>query len=331
MSSSVQPGSMISGLGTAVPDRVLTNFDLEKMVETSDQWIRERSGIEKRHILGADENNSDLAVTAAKRALDEAGLKPEDVECIMLATITPEYAFPATACLIQAKLGALHAAAFDLSAACSGFLYALQLADGMIRTGTFKNVLVIGSEALSRVTDWEDRSTCVLFGDGAGAAVLVPSDGKRGILSTYTKSDGRLAELLWIPAGGTARPASHDTVDQRLHFLKMEGREVFKHAVRTMTDAAKKAVKLARLEFEDVDWLIPHQANIRIIEAIAERVHIPRERIVVNLQEYGNTSSATIPLALDEARRDGRIQPGHKCLLVAFGGGFTWASSLIVL
>jgi 3-oxoacyl-[acyl-carrier-protein] synthase III len=321
---------MISGLGTAVPDKVLTNFDLEKMVETSDQWIRERSGIERRHILGAGENNSDLAVAAAKRALDEAGLEPEDVECIMLATISPENPFPATACLVQAKLGALHAAAFDLSAACSGFLYALQLADGMIRAGTFKNVLVIGSEALSRVTDWQDRSTCVLFGDGAGAAVLVPSDGKRGILSTYTKSDGRLARLLWIPAGGTARPASRETVEERLHFLKMEGREVFKHAVRTMTDAAKQAVKLARLEFEDVDWLIPHQANIRIIEAIAERVHIARERIVVNLQEYGNTSSATIPLALDEARRDGRIQPGHKCLLVAFGGGFTWASSLVV-
>jgi 3-oxoacyl-[acyl-carrier-protein] synthase III len=321
---------MIAGLGTAVPDRVLTNFDLEKMVETSDQWIRERSGIERRHILGADENNSDLAVAAAKRALDEAGLKPEDVECIMLATITPEYPFPATACLIQAKLGASHAAAFDLSAACSGFLYGLQLADSMIRSGTYKNVLLIGSEALSRVTDWQHRSTCVLFGDGAGAAVLVPSDGKRGILSTYAKSDGRLAELLWIPAGGTARPASHETVDQRLHFLKMEGREVFKHAVRIMTDAAKKAVKLAHLDFPDVDWLIPHQANIRIIEAIAERVHIPRERIIVNLQEYGNTSSASIPLALDEARRDGRIQPGHKCLFVAFGGGFTWASSLVV-
>jgi 3-oxoacyl-[acyl-carrier-protein] synthase-3 len=330
MHSPVQPGSMIAGLGTAVPDRVLTNFDLEKMVETSDQWIRERSGIERRHILGADENNSDLAVAASKRALDEAGLKPEDVECIMLATITPENPFPATACLIQAKLGASQASAFDLSAACSGFLYALQLADGMIRSGTYKNVLVVGSEALSRVTDWQNRSTCVLFGDGAGAVVLVPSDGKRGVLSTYAKSDGRLAELLWIPAGGTARPASHETVDQRLHFLKMEGREVFKHAVRTMTDAAKKAVKLAHLDFPDVDWLIPHQANMRIIEAIAERVHIPRERIIVNLQKYGNTSSASIPLAMDEARRDGRIQPGHKCLLVAFGGGFTWASSLVV-
>lgn len=322
---------MIAGLGTAVPDRILTNFDLEKMVETSDQWIRERSGIERRHILGADENNSDLAAAAAKRALDEAGLKPEDVECVVLATITQEHPFPATACLVQAKLGATHAAAFDLSAACSGFLYGLQIGDSLIRSAAYRNVLVIGSEALSRVTDWQNRSTCVLFGDGAGATVLVPSDGKRGILSTYAKSDGRLAELLWIPAGGTAQPASRETVDQRLHFVQMEGREVFKHAVRTMTDAAKKAVKLARLEFTDIDWLIPHQANIRIIEAIAERVHIPRERIVVNLQEYGNTSSASIPLAMDEARRDGRIQPGHKCLLVAFGGGFTWASSVVVL
>jgi 3-oxoacyl-[acyl-carrier-protein] synthase-3 len=326
---SVSPGSMIAGIGTAVPEKVLTNFDLEKMVDTSDQWIRERTGIERRHILADNETNSDLGTAAARRALDEAGLKPEEVECIIQATISPDNIFPATACRVQAKLGAIQAAAFDISAACSGFIYALKLADNLIRGGAYRNVLVMGSEALSRFTDWQDRSTCVLFGDGAGAALLVPSDGKRGILSTYMKSDGRLAELLHIPAGGAILPASHETVDQRLHFMKMEGREVFKHAVRTMIDAAKHAVKLAKLEFKDIDWLIPHQANIRIIEAIAERVHIPRERIVVNLQEYGNTSSATIPLALDEARKDGRIQAGAKCLLVAFGGGFTWAAAVV--
>jgi 3-oxoacyl-[acyl-carrier-protein] synthase III len=325
----VNPGSMIAGLGTAVPDKVLTNFDLEKMVETSDQWIRERSGIERRHILDDNACNSDLGVEAARKAISEAGIKPEEVECIILATISPDNIFPATACRVQAKLGAVHAAAFDISAACSGFLYGLQLGDSLIKSGAYKNVLVLGSEALSKFTDWQDRSTCVLFGDGAGAAVLVPSDGRRGILSTYIKSDGRLAELLQIPAGGSSLPATRETVDQRLHFMKMEGREVFKHAVRTMIDAAKHAVKLAKLEFKDIDWLIPHQANLRIIEAIAERVHIPRERIVVNLQEYGNTSSATIPLALDEARKDGRIQTGARCLLVAFGGGFTWASAVV--
>jgi 3-oxoacyl-[acyl-carrier-protein] synthase III len=324
-----RPGSMIAGLGTAVPEKVLTNFDLEKMVDTSDQWIRERSGIERRHILADGATNSDLGVEAARRAIDEAGLKPEDVECIILATISPDNIFPATACRVQAKLGAVHAAAFDISAACSGFIYGLKIGDSLIRSGAYKNVLVIGSEALSRFTDWQDRGTCVLFGDGAGAVVLVPSDGAAGILSTYIKSDGRLAELLHIPAGGAIMPASRETVDGRLHYLKMEGREVFKHAVRTMIDAAKNAVKLAKLEFKDIDLLIPHQANIRIIEAIAERVHIAREKIVVNLQEYGNTSSATIPLALADARREGRIQPGTKCLLVAFGGGFTWASAVV--
>jgi len=324
-----KPGSMIAGLGTAVPEKVLTNFDLEKMVDTSDQWIRERSGIERRHILADGATNSDLGVEAARNAIADAGLKPEEVECIILATISPDNIFPATACRVQAKLGAVHAAAFDISAACSGFIYGLHLADSLIRGGTYKNVLVIGSEALSRFTDWQDRSTCVLFGDGAGAAVLVPSDGTRGILSTYIKSDGRLAELLRLPAGGASLPASRETVDGRLHTIKMEGREVFKHAVRTMIDAAKKAVRLAKLEFKDIDLLIPHQANIRIIEAIAERVHIGREKIVVNLQEYGNTSSATIPLALAEARSGGRLQSGTKCLLVAFGGGFTWASAIV--
>jgi len=326
---SVVPEAMIKGMGTAVPQKVLTNFDLEKMVETSDEWIRERSGIERRHILEDGQCNSDLATEAGQKALTEAGLSPEQVECIIVATITPDYFFPSTACQVQAKLGAIHAAAFDISAACSGFIYGLHVADAMIRSKMFKNVLLIGSEALSRFTDWQDRRTCVLFGDGAGAAVIVPSDGKRGILSTYLKSDGRLGDLLRLPAGGSAMPASHETVEKRLHFIQMEGREVFKHAVRAMLDAARNAVQLAKLEMTDLDFFIPHQANLRIIEAIGERIHIPGDRIVVNLQEYGNTSAASIPIALDEARKAGRIREGHRVLLVSFGGGFTWASSVI--
>lgn len=326
---SVTPMAMIKGMGIAVPEKVLTNFDLEKMVDTSDQWIRERSGIERRHILEDGKANSDLAVEAGRNALMEAGLSPQEVECIIVATITPDYFFPSTACQVQAKLGAIHAAAFDISAACSGFIYGLHLADAMIRSKMFKNVLLIGSEVLSRFTDWQDRRTCVLFGDGAGAAVIVPSDGKQGILSTYIKSDGRLGDLLRLPAGGSAIPASHDTVEKRLHYIQMEGREVFKHAVRAMLDAARNAVKLAQSEMTDIDFLIPHQANLRIIEAIGERIHIPKDSILVNLQEYGNTSAASIPIALAEAIKSGRIREGHRCLLVSFGGGFTWAASVV--
>ncbi len=323
------PASRVTGTGKAVPAKALTNFDLEKLVDTNDAWIRERSGIERRHILESHKTNSDLAAEAAHNAMAEAGVEPEEIDCILVATITPDTLFPSTACHVQAKLGAVHAAAFDISAACSGFIYALTLADSMIRSGVFRKILVIGSETLSRFMDWQDRSTCVLFGDGAGAAVLEPSDGRRGVLTSYLRSDGRLAHLLNIPGGGSTLPATHEMVDQRQQFIKMEGREVFKHAVRTMVDAARHSLRQAKLRPEDVDFLIPHQANIRIIDAIAERMHMPREKIIVNLQEYGNTSSASIPIAIDEARKDGRIREGHKCLLVAFGGGFTWASSII--
>jgi len=323
------PASRIAGTGKAVPAKVLTNFDLEKMVDTNDAWIRERSGIERRHILEPHKTNSDLASEAARNAMTEAGVKPEEIDCILVATITPDSLFPSTACHVQAKLGAVHAAAFDISAACSGFIYGLTIADSLIRSGAFRKILVIGSEALSRFTDWQDRSTCVLFGDGAGAVVLEPSDGRRGVFTSYLRSDGRLAHLLNMPGGGSTLPATHEMVDQRQQFIKMEGREVFKHAVRTMVDAARHSLRQAKLHPEDIDFLIPHQANVRIIDAIAERMHMPREKIIVNLQEYGNTSSASIPIALDEARKDGRIREGHKCLLVAFGGGFTWASSVI--
>jgi 3-oxoacyl-[acyl-carrier-protein] synthase-3 len=323
------PQSMIAGMGHAVPSKVLTNHDLEKMVDTNDQWIRERTGIERRHVLEKDKTNSDLAAQAGVSALQDAGMKPEEVDCIILATISGDMPFPSTACFVQAKLGAVNAAAFDVSAACSGFLYGLALADSFIRSNTFQRVLVIGSETLSRFVDWEDRATCVLFGDGAGAAVVVPSDGKKGIMASYIRSDGRLTHLLNTPGGGSTHPASHDTVDQHMHFIKMEGREVFKHAVRSMVDAIKHSLKQAKLRPEEIDFLVPHQANVRIIDAIAERLHMGRDQVCINVQNYGNTSAASIPIALDEARRDGRVHEGSTCLLVAFGGGLTWASAVI--
>lgn len=324
-----QPRSMIIGTGSAAPEKVLTNFDLEKMVDTSDKWIRERTGIERRHILEDGKTNSDLATLAAKRALKNAGLTPNDIECIILATISPDMTFPATAIAMQAKLKAFHAAAFDVSAACSGFLYGLTLADSLIANGRYEKILVVGSEVLSRITDWEDRATCVLFGDGAGAVVVAPSENKRGVLSTYMKSDGRLSYLLNCPGGGVANPISHESVDQRLHYIKMEGREVFKHAVRTMVDAAVHALDLADKKPDDIDLLITHQANKRIIDAVVQRLKLPDDKVFINVQDYGNTSAASIPIAIDQAIREGRLKPEQLCLMVAFGGGFTWASSLV--
>lgn len=323
------PMSMILGTGSAVSGKVLTNFDLEKMVDTSDEWIRERSGIERRHILEECKTNSDLAVLAARRALEDADIKEDELDIIVVGTVTPDSRFPSTACRVQAKLGAINAVAFDISAACSGFIYGLTLADDFVRNNTDKKILVIGSEVLSRITDWEDRTTCVLFGDGAGAAVVGSSDGIRGILSTYIKSDGRLGDLLHMPGEGSTHPTTHETMEQRLHYIKMKGREVFKHAVRTMTDAAIHALGEAGCKSSDIDLLIPHQANTRIIDAIAKRLKLPEEKVFVNIQEYGNTSAASIPIALDQVRREGRMKDGHKCLLVAFGGGFTWGSAMI--
>lgn len=320
---------MILGTGSAVSGRVLTNFDLEKMVDTSDEWIRERSGIERRHILEEGKTNSDLATEASSKALEEAGISPDQLDYIVIATVTGDSQFPSTACRVQAKIGATHAAAFDISAACSGFIYGLAMVNALIINGCGRYGLVIGSEVLSRITDWEDRATCVLFGDGAGAAVLGPSDGKRGILSTYMKSDGCLADLLYMPGGGSTVPTTHESIDQRLHFIKMKGREVFKHAVRAMADAANHGLKEAGCKSEEIDLLIPHQANTRIINAIAHRLRLPDEKVVMNIQEYGNTSAASIPIALDQVNREGRLSEGVKVLLVAFGGGFTWASSLI--
>ncbi len=321
--------SYIAGLGLYVPERVLTNFDLERIVETSDEWIRTRSGIKERRIADANTATSDLSIIAAKRAIEEAGVRPEEIDAIILGTATPDMLFPATACIVQANLRANRAMAFDISAGCSGFLYGLGIADSMIKNG-FENVLVIGAETLSKVMDFTDRSTCVLFGDGAGAAVVrgVESD-RRGIVATYFRAEGADWRLLYQPAGGSRIPASPESVEKRLHYIKMEGNEVFKLAVRAMIEAAIETLKRANLSSREVNLLIPHQANIRIIEATAKRLEIPMERVYVNLDRYGNTSAASIPIALKEALEEGRIKSGDYVLLVAFGAGFTWGGVLL--
>lgn len=323
------PWSYIAGTGSAVPEKVLTNLDLEKMVDTSDEWIRTRSGIERRHIAEDGETTATLGAEAARRALEDAGVGPEEVDLIIVATVTPEMLFPSTACVIQDMIGAKNAGAMDLSAGCSGFIYALSVADSFVRIGQSETVLVVASETLSKITDWTDRSTCVLFGDGAGAAVVMPSpDGERGIINTILGSDGSKGELLYMPAGGSRYPASHETVDKRMHYIKMNGREVFKIAVEAMGEAAASVVEGAGYRPEDVDLLIPHQANIRIIKATAKRLGISMDRVYVNIQEYGNTSAASIPIAVDEAKRKGFLRPGDLVVAVAFGAGLTWASTL---
>ena len=316
------------GLGYYVPERVMTNFDLEKIVETSDEWIRTRTGISQRRIASEQENTSDLAVKAARMALDNAGLKPTDLDLILVATMTPDMPCPATACIVQAKLGASQAAAADVAAACSGFIYGLVVGQQFVASGTYKHVLVIGAEVLSRVVDWKDRSTCVLFGDGAGAAVIGPTT--RGqILSTYLGSNGTQAELLKVPAGGAAQPASVASVEARGHFLKMNGTEVFKHAVREMAQAAHTAIERAGIRPEQLACVIPHQANIRIIQAVMERAGIPQEKVYLNVDRYGNMSAASTIVAFCEAVRDGRVKQSDYTLLVAFGAGLTWGAAVV--
>jgi len=326
----MKPNSMFLGTGMAVPERILTNHDLEKMVETSDDWIRTRTGIEQRHIADDNLKNSDLAAQAAQAALKDAGISAEDVDTLIVATVTGDATFPATACYVQEKIGAVNAAAMDLQAACSGFLYAVAIADGFIASGKAKYVLVIGSELLSRITDWTDRSTCVLFGDGSGAAVLGPAKENRGIIDTYMKSDGRLTHLLCMIGGGTNVPMQV-AIDERLNFLKMEGPEVFKAAVTAMGDASARILEKNKLRGEDIDLLISHQANIRIIRATAKRLRLPESKVFINVNEFGNTSSASIPIALTQARKAKRIKEGDLVLLVAFGGGFTIGSALVRL
>lgn len=322
--------SKITGLGAYLPPKVLTNVDLEKMVDTTDEWIQTRTGIRERRIVEAGVPTSDLAAEAGKEAIRNAGLKPSDIDLIIVATISPDMSFPSTACMVQNKIGVDHAGAFDMAAACSGFPYAVTIADGMIRGGLYKNVLVIGAEVLSPFIDWKDRGTCILFGDGAGAAVLSATTQKdKGIVATYLGSDGSAADILKIPAGGSAFPPTAQTVSDRMHTVKMSGSEIFKIAVRTMGDAVIEVCKRANLKFEEIDCLIPHQANFRIIQAMAERLEMPLEKIFLNLQKYGNMSAASTAVAFYEAVQTGFVKPGSNVVLVAFGGGLTWAACVI--
>ena len=319
----------IIGTGSYAPEKILTNADLEKMVDTSDEWIVTRSGIRERHIAGRDEATSDMAAMAARRALEQAGVTAEQVDLIIVATITPDMVFPSTACFVQNLIGAKNATCFDLEAACSGFLYAMNVASQFIRTGAARTALVIGAEKLSCVTDWQDRTTCVLFGDGAGAVVIQASDAPRGFLATVTGSDGALTDLLKIPGGGSRNPTSLETIEKRMHYMQMVGKEVFKNAVRSMGDAARKALEQSGLTLNDVACVVPHQANIRIVEAIRERLEVGPDKFYVNLDRFGNMSAASIPVALDEAIRVGRIKRGDVVVMVAFGGGFTWGASVV--
>ena len=318
----------ILGVGASVPQKVVTNFELEKMVDTNNEWIVSRTGIEERRIASESETTSTLAFEAARAALKNAEVSPADLDLIIVATVTPDMLFPATACILQRELAAEKAACFDLEAGCTSFVYALSMAEKYLSAGGGNLALVVGAETLSKIVDWEDRATCVLFGDGAGAAVLGVGD-KPGILSTHLGSDGKGASYIEVPAGISRMPASLETIQKRLHFIKMAGNEVFKFAVRIMEEASLKVIEKGKMKIEDVNLFIPHQANIRIINSAAKRLGIVEDRIFVNVQKYGNTSSASIPLALSEAVIEGRIQKDDIILLVAFGSGLTWGSVLI--
>jgi 3-oxoacyl-[acyl-carrier-protein] synthase-3 len=323
-------GVEIAGTGSYVPARVLTNRDLEKLVDTTDQWIVERTGIRERRIAADDEPTSAMAACAATQALTHAGVPAAELDLIIVATLSPDTPFPNTGCHVQKRLEAANAACFSIEAACSGFIYALKIGADMVRCGGFKKVLVVAAEKLSMFVDWTDRGTCVLFGDGAGAAVLrrVPREND-SLLATRLGSDGNYADLLNVPAGGSLMPITHERLDQRLNFLKMSGREVFKLAVNAMVDASEHVLMRAEVRIDQVRWLVPHQANMRIISGVGKRLGIPDERVYVNLDRFGNTSAASIPIALDEIVRAGKIQRGDYVLMTAFGGGLTWGSALL--
>lgn len=319
----------IAGVGCYVPEKVLTNGDLEKMVNTSDEWITTRTGIKERHIAAPHEYTSTLAAKAAERALHNAGVTAEQLDLIIVATITPDMPFPSTACLVQRQIGAFRAAAFDLEAACSGFIYALEIAQQFIMSRTYDTVLVIGAEKLSSIVDWQDRNTCVLFGDGAGAAVLQNRPNKHGLLTAVMGADGRKADLLFMAGGGSRCPATPESVASRMHFLRMEGKETFKNAVQAMHTAAAEALRRCELDISRIKCIIPHQANRRIIDAVGERLGAKPEQMFVNLHKYGNTSAASVAIAFAEAAATGRIQPGDLVLLVVFGAGLTWGAAVI--
>lgn len=327
-----EPRSRILGTGHYLPEIVRTNFDLEKMVDTSDEWIRERTGIRERRVAPEGVNTSDMAAAAAKRAMEAAGLEPNQIDMILVGTVTPDMPMPATAVFVQQKLGIASCPAFDLSAACAGFLFGLSIADQFVRTGAAKHVLVIGVELLSRVLDWQDRTTCVLFGDGAGAVVVGPADGNgRGILSTKIISDGALATSLMIPGGGSVEPMTAEGLEKKRHKVHMRGQDIFKVAVKNLYSASKNAVEAAGLTPNDIDWICAHQANIRIIDQVVMRLQVPSEKVLVNIDRVGNTSSASIPILLDENVRAGRIKEGNTVLMCALGAGISWGSALIRL
>jgi len=319
----------IIGMGHAYPEGILTNADLERMVETSDEWITSRTGIKQRHKAASDEYTSQFGTKAAQQALDRAGLKAEDIDIIICATTTPDQIMPSTGALIQAQIGAVNAAGMDVFAACSGFLYGLTMVESMIKTGQIKYALVIGAEVLTKYVDYTDRGTCVIFGDGAGAAVVGPVDEGKGILATKIKSDGRYEEQLYAPGGGTKIGTTHQTIDEGQHFFKMKGNELFKVAVRSMADISAEMLEKAGFSVDDVDLVIPHQANQRITDAVASRLGVPEEKVYSNIAEHGNTSSASIPIALDECIESGRVKEGSLVLLTAFGGGVTWGGTVI--
>lgn len=321
--------SQIIGTGSYLPEKTLTNADLEKIVDTTDQWITDRTGIRERHIAAENEAASDLAVQAAQKALQAAGIAPEELDILIVGTQTPDMTFPSTACIVQAKLGASKAFAFDLSAACSGFIYALSVADHFLKSGKYRNALVIGTEVMSRILDWKDRTTCVIFGDGAGAVVLKSVEEKKGILSSHLHSDGQFWDLICMPGGGSRIPISEAVLAQRLNFLKMKGSETFKIAVRNLEEVAWEALNHNQLSIDRLSLMIPHQANTRIIKALSERLKLPEGKVMINIDRCGNTSAASIPIALDEAVKTGRVHEGDYILLIAFGAGLTWGASVI--
>jgi 3-oxoacyl-[acyl-carrier-protein] synthase III len=326
--------SRILGTGRGVPTKVLSNADLEKLVETSDQWITERTGIKERRVLEPGKAASDLCAEAGRAALEMAGVKPTEVDCIIVGTVTPDMPFPATAVFVQQKLGTGPCAAFDLSAACAGFIYGMSVGDSFIKSGQFKRVLVLGVEILTRIVDWKDRNTCVLFGDGAGAVLLGPEkqpdgDRGRGVLSTHIYADAIGAEHLYLPAGGSRTPTSAETVAAGQHTIRMNGKAVFTHAVKNIASSCVAAMEANGMKGSDVDLVIPHQANLRILEGVAQRVGLPLDRFYLNIKSYGNTSSASIPIALDEAVREGRVKPGMSLLMTALGAGFSWGSAMV--